>query len=258
MTRLRIVIFAIPLLLFTIACGNTSAVSTTTSGSSSTTASSVATVSSTVATSESSSTDVATPASSSTSASSSATPAASAGSVTYTLVADQSQASYKATEQLAGISSPSAAVGKTSQVSGQIVFDSTGGVVSTSSKITIDLTSLTSDKSQRDNYIKHSTLDTDQYPDAVFVPTSVQGLTWPLPTSGSANATIVGNLTAHGVTKQTTWTGKVTFSGAQVKGTATTTVKFEDFGMSPPHTMLVLSVQDHLTFELDFVFTPAT
>jgi polyisoprenoid-binding protein YceI len=253
MARLRIGIFAILLLIFTIACGSTSTVSTTTSGSSSNTSSSVANVSSTAAAASDSTplTAVAT------TDSSAATPAPPAGSVTYTLVADQSQASYKATEQLVGISSPSDAIGKTSQVSGQMVFDSTGAVVSSASKITIDLSTLTSDKSQRDNYIKHSTLDTQQYPDAVFVPTSVQGLTWPLPTSGSANVTIVGNLTAHGVTKQTTWTGRVTFSGTQVKGTATTTVKFEDFGMTPPRTMLVLSVQDHLTFELDFVFTPA-
>jgi hypothetical protein len=27
--------------------------------------------------------------------------------------------------------------------------------------------------------------------------------------------------------------------------------------MSPPRTMLVLSVEDHLTFTLNFVFTPA-
>src|SRR6185437_8999542 len=133
-----------------------------------------------------------------------------------------------------------------------------GAVDPSASKITIDLSNLTSDKSQRDNYIKRSTLDTEKYPDAVFVPTSVQGLTWPLPSSGQLTFTMIGNLTAHGVTKETTWDATAAFDGSQVKGSATTTVKFEDFGMSPPRTMLVLSVQDHLTFELDFVFARAS
>jgi len=254
MPRVRLLVFTVPLLLFAVACGSTSAVSTTSAGNSEGTAAATATA---TATTTGTVTDSATPVTSATPDGTATSSTTATGSLKFSLVADQSEASYKATEQLAGISSPSDAVGKTKHVSGAIVFDSTGAVDSSASKITIDLTTLASDKSQRDNYIKRNTLNTDQYPDAVFVPTSVQGLTWPLPTSGNVNFTIVGNLTAHGVTAPTTWAATATFAANQIKGSATTTVKFEDFGMTPPKTMLVLSVQDHLTFELDFVFAPA-
>ena len=85
------------------------------------------------------------------------------------------------------------------------------------------------------------------------MPTEVQGLSWPLPGSGQASFAIVGDLTVHGVTKKTAWDVAATFSPSQVNGSATTTVKFEDFGMKPPKTFLVLSVEDSLTLEIDFV-----
>jgi len=253
MHRFRMLVFAIPLLLLTLACGS-SATPTPRTGNSSGSATTAA-----VATDTTTTTDASTPDSASSDVSGTPPVSASppAGSLRFALDPLQSEASYRATEQLAGFSSPSDAVGKTSDVSGTIVFDTNGTVVASASKITIDLTTLTSDKSQRDNYIKRSTLNTDKYPDAVVVPTSVTGLSWPLPTTGQATFTITGDLTAHGVTKPTTWNATASFEGTKISGTATTEVKFEDFGMSPPRTMLVLSVEDHLTFTLNFVFTPA-
>jgi polyisoprenoid-binding protein YceI len=252
MLRVRILVFAVPLMLLTIACGSSTTPTTSTSDNSG------ATTGSTVSAGSATSTEVVTPASAGTSSATSVVSASPpAGGLSFVLDPSQSEASYKATEQLAGISSPTDAVGQTSDVSGTIVFDANGAVVSSASKITIDLTTLTSDKSQRDNYIKRSTLNTNKYPDAVFVPTSVSGLPWPLPTTGQATFTISGNLTAHGVTKPTAWNATATFYGSKISGSATTEVKFEDFGMSPPRTMLVLSVEDHLSFTLQFVFTPS-
>ena len=174
--------------------------------------------------------------------------------MTYTLDPTQSSAQYKARETLANIGSPSDAVGKTSNVTGTIVFTSSGAVDSSASKITIDLSTLQSDKSQRDNYIKQNTLNANKYPNAVFVPTELQGLSWPLPTSGQSTFKMLGNLTVHGTTSPTTWDVTATFDGNQVKGTATTTVKFEDFGMKAPKTFLVISVEDNLELQIDFVF----
>lgn len=181
---------------------------------------------------------------------------AAAGGTVYTIVPGQSVARYRAHERLASLNLPSEAVGQTGQVSGNVAFSAAGAIDSTNSKITVDLSTLTSDKSMRDNYIKQNTLQTATYPDAIFVPTAVQGLTWPLPVSGQSTVTLDGNLTVHGVTKPTTWQGTVTFGPDQVQGTATTTVTFEDFGMKPPKTRIALSVEDQLTLELDFVMKP--
>ncbi len=260
--RLWLSILFLPVLLLA-ACGgsaNTPTTTATTSSSGTSTGSAVVNtaVSTSSASSAASSTTSSTAATSTTAAASPSGAGSTVGGTTFTLDASQSQAMYKARETLANIGSPTDAVGKTSQVSGRIVFTGAGAIDSSASKITIDLSTLQSDKSQRDNYIKRNTLNTNQYPDAVFVPTSVQGLSWPLPTSGQQTFTLVGNLTAHGVTAPTTWKATATFGPQQIKGSATTTVKFEDFGMKPPSTMLVLSVEDNLTLELDFVFTPGS
>ncbi len=239
----------VPILLLA-ACGGSSSTATTepTVATSTTPAMSSAAATSTAA---SSTTAVASP---STSASTGSTSPTSGVTFTLDQSQSQSQALYKARETLANIGSPTEAVGKTSQVTGTIMFKDNGMIDPAASKITIDLSTLQSDKSQRDNYIKRNTLETDQYPNAVFVPTSVKGLTWPLPTSGQSTFTLIGDLTVHGKAALTTWNVNATFAPDQVNGTAVTTVKFEDFGMKPPKTMLVISVEDNLTLEIDFVF----
>jgi hypothetical protein len=75
--------------------------------------------------------------------------------VKLTLVTGGSQASYQVQEQLAGKSLPSAAIGRTSAVSGAVVLDAAGKIVPAQSKFTIDLRTLRSDQGMRDNYIQH-------------------------------------------------------------------------------------------------------
>ena len=88
-----------------------------------------------------------------------------------------------------------------------------------------------------------------------FVPRSVEGLSSPLPTSGSATFQLHGDLTVHGVTKPVTWRVTADFSNGTMTGNATTTVQITDFGMSPPKAGPVLSIEDELTLELSFAAT---
>src|SRR5690242_19226532 len=132
-----------------------------------------------------------------------ATPASAASTQTnaagsaLTLVIDgsNSHASYHAHEQLVGRNLPSEAVGTSSGVSGTIVFNSDGSIDASQSQIKVDLRQLTSDESRRDNFIKGSTLQINQFPMATFTPREAQGLPSPLPTSGSATFQLVGDLT---------------------------------------------------------------
>jgi polyisoprenoid-binding protein YceI len=162
----------------------------------------------------------------------------------------QSQASYKVREQLARLSFPTDAIGKTDQVSGELVFTPDGAIDQSKSKFTVDLTSLQTDSSMRDNYVRRAVLQTDQYPQAVFVPTQVSGLPTPLPPSGNVSFKLTGNMTLHGVTKPVTWdvTGKA--NNGTANGTATTSFTFEDFNMQQPHVASVLSVVDNITLEV--------
>jgi polyisoprenoid-binding protein YceI len=174
-----------------------------------------------------------------------------------TLVVDSSStnASYHAQEQLAGRDLPSQAVGTTSAVSGSIVLTPDGAIAADQSHIQVDLSSLTSDQSRRDNYIKGNTLQTSRFPNATFVPREAQGLPSPVPTSGQATFQLSGDLTVHGVTRPVTWQVTAQFDGGSVSGDATTNVNISDFGMTPPKAGPVLSIQDVLTLELNFSAT---
>lgn len=184
-----------------------------------------------------------------------ATPAQSAaGALKLTLVPDNSEARFLVKEQLAGNNLPSDAVGKTRGVKGMIVIGQDGKIDKAQSKITVDVNSLATDQPMRDGFIKRSTLETDKFPTAEFVPTEVKGLPTPLPKSGAVNFQIIGDMTVHGTTKPITWDVTGTVDGGTFKGTGKTAVKFADFNMNAPKVPRVLSLEDNIRLEIDTTF----
>ncbi|MCL6649140.1 MAG: YceI family protein [Chloroflexi bacterium] len=172
------------------------------------------------------------------------------------LAPGSSEARFRVTEQLAGRNLPSDAVGTTRAVSGTVVLRG-GQAVPDQSRITVDLRTLRTDQPQRDNFIQRNTLETQQYPLATFVLREVRNLPVPLPTSGEYTFQLVGDLTIHGVTQPASWETTATFTPQQVQGLAKSTWKFADFGMTPPRVPLVLSLEDNIRLEIDFVATRA-
>ncbi len=181
-----------------------------------------------------------------------------AGEIRLILAPTGNEAKFKVREQLAMLSMPNDAVGTTHAITGALVLGRDGAVVSGQSRFTVDLATLQTDRDRRDRYIKARTLQVDSFPTAVLVPTRLVGLTAPLPADGPMTFQLVGDLTIHGVTKPTTWEVTATGDHGTYTGTATTHVKFEDFGMAQPRVAIVLSVQDDITLEYDFHLVPDT
>ncbi len=191
-------------------------------------------------------------------ASTSSSTALPSGEILFTLVQGSNEASYRVREQLASLSLPSDAIGKTQDVSGQIVIKPDGSVDSALSKFTVNVTSLVSDQNMRDNYVRRSILQTDQYPQVVFVPSQISGLPSPLPQSGQVSFQVSGDLTVRNVTKPVTWDVTGTVQGNQATGQATTTFTFEDFSLTQPRVPVVLSVEDHITLQVSLTLQRAT
>src|SRR5262245_12020567 len=148
-------------------------------------------------------------------------------------VGGDSEARYRAQEVLVGRGA-NEAVGTTRNVSGTIQVETDGTITAEQSRIMVDLTSLQSDSSTRDNYIKRNTLQVAEFPNAVLVVTGAPGLPVPLPTSGSATFELVGDLTVHGVTRPTTWKATATFAEREVTGSATWTGRLTSVGRTTP------------------------
>ena len=174
------------------------------------------------------------------------------------LVPAGTSASWRVRERLASFDFPNDAVGTTRDVGGAIVVGADWQPVAADSKITVNLTTLRSDRDMRDRYIQHRTLETDRFPTAVLVPTRFLRMRTPLPDSGTFTFEIEGDLTVHGVTKPTTWLVTAVAKDGGYTGSALTRVTFEDFDMQQPRVPILLSIEDEINLELRFSFARDT
>jgi polyisoprenoid-binding protein YceI len=163
-----------------------------------------------------------------------------------------SAARYRVREQLMGHDLPNDAVGETKSLSGAIAFDANGKVIRDESKFTLDAGTFVSDQNRRDGYVRGRLLESDDYPTITFVPTEVRGVKLPVPKSGSAQIQMLGDLTVHGVTRPTTWSGTVEFNNSGVTGNASTAFTFQDIQMDQPRVPVLLSVADTIKLEINF------
>ena len=185
------------------------------------------------------------------------TPRVRADTLRFVVAPDSNQARYLVREQLAGVDLPNDAVGKTAAVTGKLVLDEKGAVVASQSSFTIDMSTLTSDRNMRDNFLRRNTLVTAQFPNAVFTPTEIRGLTLPLPARGEAKLQLVGNLTVKNVTRPVTWDVVANFANGAISGLAQTKFTFEQFTLTKPRVARVLSVEDDIRLEYQFKLVPA-
>jgi polyisoprenoid-binding protein YceI len=171
----------------------------------------------------------------------------------YRVVAERSEARYRVREQLAGISFPSDAVGTTSAIDGSIFLTAQGAIRTGDSRISVDLRTLRSDRDRRDNYVRRNTLETERHPTAVFIPSELRGLPFPLPQTGAAAFELIGDLTIRETTRRITWEATATFNGQEISVQAKTSFRFADFSLSIPRVASVLSVEDSIRLETDLL-----
>lgn len=161
------------------------------------------------------------------------------------VIQDGTIARYIVGERLARLSIPSEAIGETSEVTGAIIFNENGSV------LTVGVNGLTSDESRRDGFLRRSSIQTSRFPDATFSIKGTEGLDWPLPAEGSVSFTLLGNMTIRYVTKPVTLDAEAQFTGDSITATASTTVTFDQFEMSKPSLAFILGVADEVRLELE-------
>lgn len=192
-------------------------------------------------------------------ASSAGTPDSTGVSSAWNVSASGSKAVVSVREQLVGVNLPSDAVLTATGGTGTFSLKA-DGTFSSESKITFDLTTLSSDSRDRDNFIKQGTLQTRQFPKAELVPTRTSGLTLPLASAGTFTFKLTGNLTIHGTTKEVTFDVVAKRNGVDLTATATLapSVRFGDFGMSPPTSSFrVISIVDEIRLVVEIAATGA-
>jgi polyisoprenoid-binding protein YceI len=124
--------------------------------------------------------------------------------------------------------------------------------------IQVNARTLATDSQFRDRAIKNRILSTDTYEFVTFTPKQLVGL----PASGTVGETytfqIVGDLTIRDTTREATFDVTVTpTSDTSLEGTAQTTIRYADYGITIPQVRQVASVSDEVRLEIDFVATAA-
>jgi polyisoprenoid-binding protein YceI len=167
---------------------------------------------------------------------------------------------YRVREQIVGISFENDAVGVADGISGGIVIRPDGSVDPSQSRLTLDLSTFSSDQARRDNFVRRQVFEVDQYPEAVFVARSASNS--PLPPEDEqpmfpiVGFQLVGDLTMHGVTAEITWDVLATYNEeGVVEGKAQTIIPFSTFNLTVPALPFLLTVEDEIRLEIDFKVT---
>jgi polyisoprenoid-binding protein YceI len=169
-------------------------------------------------------------------------------------VDSSSKTTVRVREVLAQIRAPGDAVLTATGMKGAFTLNTDGSFTS-ASKITADLTTLRSDESRRDDFIKNETLETRRFPTAEFVPKTMSGASLPLPLSGEMKFTLTGTMTVHGKSKDATFSVTARREGSKLTATAVAqpAFRFGDFGMTVPRVASVLSIEDDIRVEISLV-----
>lgn len=159
-------------------------------------------------------------------------------------------AGYRIQEELDPIGSNTAA-GRTPDVTGTLEIE---GSTVTAVDIEVDMTTLRSDQSRRDNQLKTRGLETDRFPTASFTLTDPIVLD-AVPAEGETiSVQAAGELTLHGVTRPVTVSLDAELVGDTIAVVGSTEIALADFAIEKPTGFIVLSIADTGTLEFQLFF----
>lgn len=172
---------------------------------------------------------------------------------TFHLVADDSEARFIVDEVLMG--NNKTVVGVTPDVTGEITVVPSNPSASQIGTITINARDFKTDSSRRNRAIQRQVLITarDEYQFITFTPTSLEGMPETIGVGDTVSFTVVGDVTILDTTRSETFDMNVTVvSEQELTGLASTTVLYDDYGISIPKVPIVASVEDEVRLELEF------
>lgn len=162
-------------------------------------------------------------------------------------------AGYRIDEELAGIGAATA-VGRTSQIDAALEFSGSSVIAV---EVTVDMTTLQSDRSQRDHAIRSRGLETQAFATASFTLTEPIDL-GAVPGAGDTfTAAAVGDVTLHGVTRPVSLDLEASLVDDTVVVVGSTEIVLTDYDIEAPTGFSVLGIAETGLLELQLAFVPA-
>lgn len=121
------------------------------------------------------------------------------------------------------------------------------------SRITVRINTLTTDRDDRDRWIREKGPRLNDYPIATFVATAIADAPSSYTEGEEVRFKLIGDLTIREVTRSVTFEVTASLSGDTLRGVARTRLLMSDFGIEPPSFANTLTVADE--FELEIQIT---
>ena len=165
----------------------------------------------------------------------------------FVVAAGDSSAKYVVEETLSGL--PATAVGTTTDVAGEFYLTADGLYDGIESKFTVDLSTLKTDESRRDNYVRTNVLETSRFQFAEYVIESIDGFPAGYVEGDEVSLTLTGTLTIKDVSLPMTFTVLARQAADTLTATADTQFNMSDFGIDPPQVALA-SAKDGVVLQV--------
>ena len=183
-----------------------------------------------------------------------AAPSAAAGDLAGTWTIAEGEAGYRVRETFLQQQADTDAVGRTSGVTGTFAIEGTPGALALAAgSIDVDMTTLQSDESRRDNQLRGRGIETDTFPTSTFKLAGPVALPADF---GSADVaiTLPGTLTLHGVTKDVEMEAQARLQDdGTVVVAGSLPILFSDYDIEAPNIAGLIAVQDNGTMEFRVV-----
>lgn len=161
-----------------------------------------------------------------------------------------SVAGYRVVEDFASGLSDFEAVGRTSMIEGSLTI---AGTQVTAAEFSVDIASMESDDSRRDNQFRGPIMNSTEFPTADFVLTSPIEL-GDIPAEGETiTADASGELTLRGVTNPVSFPLSARLVDGEIETLGSIDVVFADYGIANPSNN-VISVRDEGLVEFSLIF----
>jgi polyisoprenoid-binding protein YceI len=171
-------------------------------------------------------------------------------------VAAHSVAGYRVREQLAFLTAPSDAVGRTSQIIGSAtITGSATALTVTAANFTVNVQSLTSDQQMRDSHIQTLGLQSAEFPKATFVLSSPVTLPADAASGAAIHVSLTGALSIHGTTRTETIPVQARLSGSDIEVVGSITFPWGTFNMQAPNVGGFVTVDPTATMEFDLLLS---
>ncbi len=167
-------------------------------------------------------------------------------------IASGSVAGYRVREKLGFLPAESDAVGRTSEITGHAtVFESGGAVRFTAAAFKVNVYSLKSNESMRDEHIHTIGIQSATYPYATFVLTHTVSLPASALSGQVAVAPVTGVFDIHGTSRIETLPLQITLSTKLIQAVGSLTFPWDRFNMTAPSVGGFVNVTGHATMEFD-------